>query len=664
MCGIAGFVGPGTDADLVAMRDALLHRGPDDAGVWAGTLPTGGRDNIPVRLGFRRLAIIDLEGGHQPMETADGDLVIVFNGEIYNAPELRTALEQAGHRFRTDHSDTEALLHAYREWGEGMVERLNGMFAFALLDRRRGRLFLARDRFGKKPLFYAETPGGLAFASEARALLRHPAVSGDLDHTALIKYFAYGFVPGPRTIHRAIRKLPGGCTMVWDLAAARGEVREYWAYRMVPDDPPPGGPERWAEDLRGLLDRAVERRLMSDVPLGFFLSGGVDSTAVVALAARRMGGATLKTFTIGFREPSFDESGFAEDAARHYGTEHRCKVLDLDTAAALIPDLLRRIDDPIADPSLLPTHLLSVFARERVTVALSGDGSDELFAGYDTFDALGAARLYHGLVPRPLHRLAEAAAARLPRSDRNMSFDFKLRRALRGLGEAPAHWMPSWLGPAAVGELAGLFGAPQAAAEVYEEAEALWHASASRDDIDRSLEFYGRYYLGENMLTKIDRASMLTSLEVRSPFLDRDVVDYVRRLPATVKLHGRTLGVVGGTRKWILRKALAPLVPAGVLERRKKGFGIPLGRWLRHLPAPPAEAASRIGLDPAWLAARWDEHRRGAADHRNLLWAWTALAHALDGNAAASDAPGAGPRPAPVQAASIPEPAGRVSRPS
>lgn len=616
MCGIAGFVGPGDQEDLAAMCGAIAHRGPDDEGFYADALGAA-----PVRLGFRRLAILDIAGGRQPMATVDGDLVIVFNGEIYNFMELREALEQAGHRFQTDHSDTEALLLGYRQWGEDVVERLNGMFAFCIHDRRAGRLFFGRDRFGKKPLFYAETADGLIFASEATAVQRHPAVRRDIDRDGLIKYFAYGYTPGPRTIHAGVRKLPGGHVMHYDLATRRLSTRCYWRYRMVVDDPPPGGPKQWAEEVRNLLGAAVARRLRSDVPLGFFLSGGIDSAAVTALAARQLDPASMRTFTIGFTEASYDESAFARAAAAHYGTTHAERTLDLDGAVALAPDLLARMDDPIADGSLLPTHLLSVFAREQVTVALNGDGGDELFAGYDTFAALRMARLYHRLTPGPLHRLAEGMAARLPRSDNNMSFDFKLRRALRGLGQAPSRWLPGWLGPAALSELAALFGQRLAADEVYAEADAAWADSDSRNDIDRSLEFYGAFYLGENLLIKADRASMFASLEARSPFLDKDLTAYVARLPADVKYRR-------GVRKWILKQALEPLVPAEILHRRKKGFGIPLSRWLRALPAPSPTVADRLGLDGDWLQRRWDEHRSGRADHRGLLWAWTALAAA------------------------------------
>ncbi|WGD30040.1 asparagine synthase (glutamine-hydrolyzing) [Ancylobacter sp. WKF20] len=619
MCGIAGFVGPGTGADLRAMTDALQHRGPDDSGTYEDRSLPG----APVQLGFRRLAIVDLEGGRQPMQTADGALVVVFNGEIYNHVELRAALEQSGHRFETDHSDTEVLLHGYRQWGEGLVERLSGMFAFCVYDRRAGRLLLARDHFGKKPLFYARTREGFVFASEATALLRHPSVSDAVDAEAVLKYFAYGFVPAPRSIYRDIAKLPGGCLMSVDLATGQMQTRRYWEYRMAVDDPPPGSIEDWAEELRHLLGQAVERRLAADVPLGFFLSGGIDSTAVVALAAARRDPASMKTYTIGFNEPSYDESAIAAAMARHYGTDHHATTLDLDLAARMMPQLLRGLDDPIADASILPTHLLCGFARRDVTVALSGDGGDELFAGYDTFAALRTARAYHRLVPGWAHRGISAAAEYLPRSDANMSLDFKIRRALRGLGHAPAHWMPSWLGPASLEDMARLFGTTLDPHALYEEAEALWASGASPHDVDRSLEYYGRFYLGENLLIKADRASMLASLEVRSPFLDRDLVAFASRLPASVKMRG-------GVRKWILKKAMAPLVPAQILDRPKKGFGIPVSRWLRHMELPSRDASARLGLDHATLEGYWSDHRKGRADHRGLLWAAVVLATMLD----------------------------------
>lgn len=648
MCGIAGFISTGRDdgenaALLAQMTGALRRRGPDDENflVLPGPGSDQGRRNQErkIHFGFRRLAIIDVVGGRQPMETPEGDAAIVFNGEIYNAPDLRPELAAAGRRFATGHSDTEALLQGYCVWGDGVLQRLNGMFAFCVYDRRAGRLFLARDRFGKKPLYYAQTPeGGFVFASELSALLRHPDVDRTVDPAAVAKYFAYGYVPAPLTLRRGVRKLPAGCAMTVDVATGAIEVRRYWEYRPGVAEPPPGGPDDWAAELRELLSAAVRRRLVSDVPLGFFLSGGVDSTAVAALAARLGDPAAMQTFTIGFTEPSYDESAYAAATAQTIGTAHHCKTLDYDQASALIPDLLRRVDDPIADASLLPTWLLSDFTRQSVTVALSGDGADELFAGYDTFSALRLAQIYDRLTPRPLHRLAERIAHALPRSENNMSFDFKLRRALRGLGLSAPHWAPAWLGPAAPDEIAALTGSTATAAELYGEAADLWaerradslKTGAKTGIVDQSLAFYARFYLQDGILTKVDRASMLCSLEARSPFLDRDVAAFAERLPAWTKLNG-------GKRKWLLKKALTGVVPDAVLNRKKKGFGIPLAQWLRQLPPPPAAASDRLGLNVDWLNAKWAEHRDGRADHRGLLWAWTALAYAEDGAEAPAD---------------------------
>jgi asparagine synthase (glutamine-hydrolysing) len=622
MCGIAGFSGPDKPGLLARMTDEIRRRGPDDEGAYVD----GPSEHRRVSLGFRRLAIVDLRDGRQPMTSADGAQTIVFNGEIYNAPDLRRELTALGHVFRTHHSDTEVILQGYRRWGAGVVERLNGMFAFCIYDAPAGRLFFARDPFGKKPLYYAMIGGDIVFGSEIQCVLRHPSTPRDLDPTAVARYFAYGYVPAPDTLYRAVRKLPAGSTLTFDLASGDARTTRYWEYRMIPGDPPPGSIADWREELRELLTAAVSRRLMSDVPLGFFLSGGVDSTAVTALGAALNSRTPPKTFTIGFNEPSYDESAYAAAAALAIGSEHHCRTLDLTAAERLIPELLRLVDDPIADASLLPTWLLCGFAREQVTVALSGDGADELFAGYDTFDAMTPARLYGRFVPDWLHRATTAAVEALPRSDKNMSLDFKLRRALRGAAHPPARRLPVWLGPASPEEVAAVSGGAYTPDLLFSASDALWADCAGDNDIDRATEFFGRFYLGEGVLTKVDRASMLHSLEVRSPFLDRDLVAFVRRLPADVKYRR-------GARKWLLKQALKGLVPKEILDRKKKGFGIPLNRWMRHLPPPDAVGRMDLGIDEKWLRARWDDHRAGRADHRHLLWAWTALRHATDGMA-------------------------------
>lgn len=614
MCGIAGFAGFGAEADLRAMTEALAHRGPDGAGFWSG-------DEPPVFLGHRRLAIIDIEGGRQPMWDAAGRIGVIFNGEIYNHIELRRELEDRGHRFTTHHSDTEVLIHGYREWGEQLLPRLNGMLAFALYDRDRARLLLARDRFGEKPLYYWRRPGRLAFASELSALPRHSQIEAAIDPRMLQKFLAWGFLPAPNALYRDCAKLPGGSVLSYDLRADTVQVKPYWRFRLEPDDNLSDADiPSLAEELRALFQQAVSWRLISDVPLGLFLSGGINSAAVLAAAAQIRPAGQLSTFTIGFEEPSFDEFGFARELASAIGTCHHEQILSLSDACSLLPKVLGRMDEPLADPSILPTYLLSRFSRQSVTVALSGDGGDELFAGYDPFKALAPAQLYQRLVPNGLHKGLRSLAELLPKSGRNMSFDFKLRRALSGLGHTPAYWNPVWLAPADPAMIAEIFYAPMGADDLYQEAVELWSAGTG-DAVDRTLEFYTNFYLPDDILAKVDRAAMMASLESRAVFLDPDLVEFCRRLPNRFKFRN-------GERKWLLRRAFAELLPKVVLGRRKKGFGIPLASWLRDWPEPRADPAwEGYGLSLGSMHGAWCRHACGGRDHRLLLFAWLTLHH-------------------------------------
>ncbi len=612
MCGIAGFAGPGTRGDLAAMCAALVHRGPDAEGAWFE--PESAR---PVGLGFRRLTILDSVGGAQPMADSAGRFVVVFNGEIYNHRALRTELAAQGAVFRSDHSDTEVLLHAYAQWGEGMVPRLDGMFAFALYDRHRHRILFARDRFGKKPLYYAVHARGIVFASELTALRRHPSVAGHLDRDALVRFFALGYVPAPRTLIAGASKLEAGDLALYDVATGSLEVRPYWRYRIAAQ-PLSGSAADWIEELQRLLRAGVERRLEADVPLGFFLSGGIDSAAVLALACQLRGAGTAQAFTVGFEDPSYDEVDAARATAAALGVRHHHQRLSLDASRGLLGTLLESIDEPVSDPSLLPTHLLSRFARTQVTVALSGDGGDEMFAGYDTFTAMTPARLYYAAVPRALHRALRRAVEWLPRRDSNLSLDFKLRRALRGVSYPPPVWAAQWMAPADLDQVSAICRSPVAADAVYDDVIALWNSCASDDPRDRLLEFYARFYLTGDILAKVDRASMLTSLEVRCPLLDTAVAEFCMRLPYRAK-HRH------GERKWIFRRAVEGLLPPDVLRRPKKGFGIPIAAWLRQWPIPDLGRAEEAGLDAGHLARLWSEHREGRADHRGVLFAWLSL---------------------------------------
>jgi asparagine synthase (glutamine-hydrolysing) len=615
MCGIAGFVGRGNELDLKAMTRALVHRGPDSEGYY--------RDpDKAVYLGHRRLAIRDIAGGAQPMWNAAGTICVIYNGEIYNHEALRAELISAGHAFVTSHSDTEVLVHGYAEWGTGIAGRINGMFAFAVLDVERQRLFLARDRFGEKPLFYATRPGLFAFASELGALIRHRDVPAVPSPLALRKLFAYGYLPAPHAMYEGSAKLPGGHFMTVDLTTFEIKIEAYWNFILEPDEALAArGDDELAEELRHLLLQAVDRRLVSDVPLGIFLSGGLDSSGVLAGAARFHPASTLNTFTIGFTEPSYDESEFALTAAKHVGSHHNQRILDLEQARNLIPDVLSRLDEPLGDPSIVPTYLLCAFAREQVTVALSGDGGDELFAGYDPFKALRLAGVYNRLVPRTLHCLLREVAALIPKSSRNMSMDFKIRRTLMGLSQPESAWAPVWMAPLDPDNAKDLFDEPMRAEDVYSEAMELWETGPAKTRVDRLLQFFTLFYLQDDILTKVDRASMMSSLETRAIFLDNDLVDFCRRLPHRFKYRN-------GQRKFLLKKALEPLLPASIIRRQKKGFGIPLADWMRHMPRT-IPLAPVTGMRLKWVEQAWRDHRSKREDHRLLLWTWFSLQNVL-----------------------------------
>ncbi len=613
MCGIAGFVGPGNEQHLKAMSDAMIHRGPDGSGTFIDR-PNG------VYLAHRRLAILDIAGGEQPMWNEDGQVGVVFNGEIYNHMDLRNELLAKGHVFRSDHSDTEVLVHGYEEWDEDLPARLNGMFAFAVYDRPRKRLFIGRDRFGKKPLYYTAREGFFGFASELSALLRHPHVAKEIDEKSLQKYFAYGFIPAPNSLYRNVAKLPGGHWMRYDIANGAITRRQYWQFEIEPPDRiPVDAEESWGEELRSLLSQAVKIRLTSDVPLGIFLSGGIDSSAVLAFATRHIRPRQLKTFSIGFREESFDESAHAQRVATLFGSDHHHDVLDLDKATELIPGILSKLDEPMGDSSILPTYLLCRYARERVTVALGGDGGDELFAGYDPFRALGPAKWYRRLVPCWLHGKLRSLAELMPASARNMSLEFRIKRGLRGVSYPEEAWNPVWLGALEPAELEQLFHQPVRYEDLFEEAISAWNNSRADNLADKTLEFYTRFYLQDDILTKVDRASMMVSLEVRAPFLDNGVVEFARRIPHRYKYRN-------GQTKYLLKKALKRVLPQDIIYRKKKGFGVPLARWLRDWPEPQI-TLRHPQPDAAWISRQWEEHRAAHSDHRLFLWCWIVLQH-------------------------------------
>ncbi|MEC9151531.1 MAG: asparagine synthase (glutamine-hydrolyzing) [Pseudomonadota bacterium] len=609
MCGIAGFAGNGDKSDLERMMRAIAHRGPDGEGIHVD-------QHFALYLGHLRLSIVDLKDGAQPMWNEDGTVAVIFNGEIYNHAELRRELEASGHHFATDHSDTEVLVHGWEEWGEGLPLRLNGMFGFAIWDKSKKTIFLARDRYGEKPLYWGRQNGTFFFASELSSIAAHNGFQVSFDPTALKKYFAHGFVPSPNAIYRDTHKLFPGHWLRFDVGSGDIVSRAYWQFRMAPSDHPPTLDEA-AEEVRALLLQSVKRRLMSDVPLGVFLSGGVDSSFATAAMCQHREAPDVNSFAVGFQEKSFDESGHARAMAAALGTTHHESILDLDVTRNILSEVLGRLDEPLGDGSILPTYMLCRFARSRVKVALSGDGGDELFAGYDPFSALKPAALYHAIVPDFAHRGMRRLADLLPKSAANMSFDFKLRRVLQGLSFGPELWTPVWLAPLEPDDIKSLFNEPINTDELYSEVLALWHEDPAKSTVNKTLEFYSNFYLPDDILTKVDRAAMLNGLEVRSIFLDNDLVEYARHLPASFKFDG-------SNRKIVLKKAAQGLLPQSILDRPKKGFGVPLKTWLNDL-ALSKDGADGLGMDEDEIAARIHRHQTGRADHRLFLWNWTVL---------------------------------------
>jgi asparagine synthase (glutamine-hydrolysing) len=623
MCGIAGLLDPtGAPVDravLAAMTGALSRRGPDGEGFWYGR---------GVGLGHRRLKVIDLsDAAAQPMSNEDGAVQVVFNGEIYNFPDLRAELQGHGHTFRS-RSDTEVIVHGYEVWGDAVVDHLDGMFAFALWDANRRRLLAARDRMGKKPFYWtqvrrAAAPPLFAFGSELKALLPVPGLDRAISPAALARYLAFEYVPPPQAIFAGVRKLDAAERLVLDLgrnANGAPEVRRYW------DLPFPAQHSDWpveeaAEELRRLIKRAVERRLVADVPVGAFLSGGIDSSTVVAAMAELAGADRIKTYSIGFGDQSFDESGHARLVANHLGTEHHEHRLDARATIEALPAVAELLDEPLGDASIVPTYLLCQFTRQQVTVALSGDGGDELFAGYPTFLADGPARLYDRL-PAAVRGLAARAAQRLPASTDYFSLDFKAQQFLRG-GTQPGpvrhqRWLSSFLPE----ELDTLL-TPEvraAAGDPLAEVAAWADTTPARDERDRLMDFYTRFYLAGDVNVKVDRAAGAVGLEVRSPLQDTELVAFACQLPPALRLRGLTS-------KYILKTAMRGRLPDAIVDRKKQGFAVPVARWLREELAPALRDELAEGklkreglLKPAAVTRLVDEHVEGKRDRRKQLW--------------------------------------------
>jgi asparagine synthase (glutamine-hydrolysing) len=614
MCGIAGFIDiesaspireHGERARLLdRMCQVIRHRGPDDQGVMV---------EDGVALGMRRLSIIDLAGGHQPMSGEDGSVNVVFNGEIYNYRELQTELESCGHVFQTS-SDTEAIVHAYEEYGHACVNKLRGMFAFAVWDRRSRSLFIARDRVGKKPLYYTVTAQQtLVFGSELKSLLQYPEVGREINLEALDAYFTLGYVPDPLTIFRDVHKLPPGHHLVFETGQVK--VKQYWDFNFETDGSLQE--EDYVSELRRLLDESVKLRLVADVPLGAFLSGGIDSSTIVGLMAGHMS-QPVKTFSIGFHEDSYNELKYARLTAERFGTDHH-EFFVTPEICSIVDELAWHFDEPFADSSAIPTYMVSKLAREHVTVVLSGDGGDELFAGYTRY-VVDRGRSAFSYMPGLVRKgLMQPLSSRLPHGTlgRNFIHNISLDPIDRYLDSVSVFTRLNKESLYTDGFRQQLRDGDWVAQCFHKLAAKV----GTGNSLDRLLYLDSKTYLPGDIMTKVDRMSMAVSLEARAPLLDHKLIDFVTHIPASMKLAGNET-------KHILKRAVSDLVPKEILNRPKQGFGVPVQEWINqqlrermHEILSDSRTRERGYVNPAYLEVLLDEHERGRRDHSVGLWA-------------------------------------------
>ncbi len=616
MCGIAGLVdfsghcAPESRPRLERMVHTLLHRGPDSAGM---------DECDGVSMGMRRLAIIDLAGGDQPIFNEDRSIWMVCNGEIYNFPELKKELQACGHKFTTA-TDTEVIVHAYEQWGADFPHRLNGMFSLALHDSKKKIFVLVRDHLGIKPLYYHWSDKQLVFASEIKALLASGLLERQLDIPSLADFLSWEYVPGRATLFAGINKmLPG--QMLWlDLQKPKLALRSYWDIPLQTEkEALPASV--WQEHILAQLQRSTQMQMVSDVPLGAFLSGGVDSSLLVACMGKR----GVQTFSIGFDDPSYNELHWAQQVAAHLGVDHRDEIIHPDVVA-LFEHLMHFMDDPIGDFSIFPTYLVSRLARQHVTVALSGDGGDELFAGYESYLAQEKSRLYQRLPVWMQHKLLPALMQRIRPDARKKGLVNKAKRFVEGAA-LPASLAHTRWRLFATEELRNMLFTPAARAEldkpVSSHIDELFAAARAgqRGALEQGLYVDVHSYLCNNILTKVDRMSMAVSLETRVPYLDKDMVALAFRVPDELKLRGNLT-------KAILKQTAAPLIPRACVYRPKEGFSIPIKHWLNHEFQPLLEDLlneddiRRQGLfNPACIARLKREHGQGSHNHSHLLWA-------------------------------------------
>lgn len=601
------------------MSSALIHRGPDEYGEYTDKTKS-------LYLAHRRLTIVDPTGGRQPMWDVSRRVCIVFNGEIYNHRLLRKQLLQLGYRFESRHSDTEVILNAYLAWGISCLKQFNGMWSFALYDKQNQIIYLSRDRFGEKPLYFSRTGNSsIVFSSELKSIRQHTHVEGTINDKALKKYFTYGYIPSPNSILKDVEKLAAGSYLRFDMSSGNDQIVKYFDFSIQPDDEHKNMSAReTGEELISLLGSSVKQRLEADVPVGVFLSGGIDSSLITALACKNHGNDKVKTFTVGFREGSYDEARHAERVATLFETDQHTHYLDADNMREIASNIGSYLDEPMGDPSIVPTLLLCKETAKEVTVALSGDGADELLCGYPPFSVLPILRAIEHILPKGLIEFGNRLIQRIPSSSGYMSFEFKLKRAWRAMCYERAAWAPIWMSPLLPHELEEILSEPIEVEELYEEAISAWNAGEGVAPLDRLTKFYVDIYLQNNILTKTDRASMAFSLETRAPFLDNDVVNFISKLSYQQRMHH-------GTKKGILKYGAKDILPPDILGRPKHGFGVPVDSWFRN-------GEISVGLGQHYSAA-WERkydsalgsHQSGRRDERAYLWNYYLLCHWKNG---------------------------------
>jgi len=614
MCGICGIFSHQGLASTARhftekMCAVMVHRGPDDEGYYFD-------ENIA--LGMRRLSIIDLITGHQPMSNEDKSIWVIFNGEIYNFLELREQLIKKGHTFATQ-SDTEVIVHLYEEMGEEFVHQLNGMFAIALWDKKQGTLIIVRDRLGIKPLHFYTTPHSLVFSSEIKSILQTD-YRREIDYESLARFFTFEYIPAPATIFKGIQKLLPGHMIV-----ARGgsiSIKPYWDIRFSETPSFSGDEQSYMDGICSHLKDSVKRRLISDVPLGVFLSGGMDSSSITALMSE-VAGSKIKTFAIGFKEESFNELSYARIVADRFQTDHQEFVVESNLVKELVPTLFEYLDEPLADASIIPTYIISKLARQYVTVALAGEGGDELFAGYDTYKAYQVARLYRKVPGFVRNGIVKKIVPHLPASKKRLSFEFKAKKFISGVDFPPEIANIIWWGAYNPAQRADLF-SEGLAANIKDDvfAPVTYHCgnTQAQDTVNRLGYLDLKLYLQDDLLVKSDRMSMANSLEIRVPFLDHTFVDFATSIPSSLKLKGLDT-------KHILKKAMSKVLPPEILTRKKIGFDIPLGVWIRHELREfimeilsPGRLKSHGFFNHDYIETLLKEHFQGEHNHRQLLW--------------------------------------------